>query len=225
MPSLNRSKLRFMLITDRQAARRPIEEVVSAALEAGFTAVQLREKTLPAVELYRLACNLRELTARHDALLIVNDRVDVALAAEADAAQLGWQSLDAPAARKVAQDRLALGVSAHNVVEMRHALRHRADFVLFGPIFRTPSKEGLVEPVGVEMLQAMAIPAPMPVIAVGGIDRTNVGQVVATRAAGVAVIRAVVAADDPFQAARELIAAAEATPRRPAAVKQGRMVG
>ena len=219
MPSLDRSKLRFILVTDRQAAVRPIEEVVSAALEAGFTAVQLREKALPAAELYKLACKLRELTTRHEALLIVNDRVDVALAAGADAAQLGWQSLDVPAARAVAQDRLALGVSAHNVVEMRQAMRHRANFVLFGPVFRTPSKEGLVEPTGVELLQAMAIPASMPVIAIGGIDKTNIAQVMATRAGGIAVIRAVVAAADPFEAARELIAAAEAAPKRPAAAK------
>jgi len=206
------SKLRFVLITDRHAARHPLPVVVQAALEAGFTAVQLREKDLTAAELFQLGRELRSLTAQYEALLIVNDRVDVALAVEADAAQLGWQSLDVSAARKAAGERLAFGLGAHNVIEMRQAIRQRADFVLFGPVFPTPSKEGLVDPVGLETLQAMAIPTPMPVVAVGGIDKTNVAQVLATRAAGVALIRAVVAADDPLQAASDFIAAAQATP-------------
>jgi thiamine-phosphate pyrophosphorylase len=198
-----------MLITDRNASSHSVEDVAEEALRAGFTAVQLRERDLPAKELYKMAVSLREITRRHDALLIVNDRIDVALAAEADAAQLSYVSLDVPAARKAADGRLAIGVSAHNVVEMRLALRNRVDCVIFGPVFSTPSKADFVEPVGVEKMHAMAVPAPMPVVAVGGIDKSNVGRIAGTRAAGVAVIRAVMAASNPFQAATEFIEAAQ----------------
>lgn len=200
-------KLRYVLITDRKVARRPLPEVVEAALRGGFTAVQLREKDLPASELYNLASALREITAAHDALLIVNDRIDVALAVEADAAHLGWRSLGIDAARKAAGDRLAFGVSAHNVVEMRQAIHDRADYVIFGPVFATPSKKGILDPVGVEKLKTMAVPAPMPVIGIGGIDKTNVADVLGSRAAGAAVIRAIMAADDPLRAAEEFTAA------------------
>jgi len=198
-----------MLITDRNASALPVEEVAEEALRAGFTAVQLREKDLSAKQLYKIAAPLREITRRHDAMLIVNDRLDVALAVEADAVQLNYASLETPAARKAANGRLAVGVSAHNVVEMRMALRNRVDYVIFGPIFSTPSKEELIEVTGVEKMHAMAVPAPMPVIAIGGIDRSNVGQIAGTRAAGVAVIRAVMAASNPFHAATEFVEAAQ----------------
>jgi thiamine-phosphate pyrophosphorylase len=208
MPRLDPDRLRFTLITDRRAAARPLTEVVEAALEAGFTAVQLREKDLSARELYDLAKELREITARHGALLIVNDRLDVAAAVGADGAHLGWTSLSPQAAHKAFGDRLALGVSAHNVVEVRQAIRSRADYIQFGPIFPTPSKQGLVGPVGLPLLREMAIPSPTPVVAVGGIDAANVASVVASHAAGVAVVRAVMADADPLEAARRLIAAA-----------------
>ena len=93
MAPLDVSKLRFMLITDRRACALPLAEAVDAALAGGFTAVQLREKDLSARELYELAAPLREIATRRGALLIVNDRIDVALAVGADAAHLGWRSL------------------------------------------------------------------------------------------------------------------------------------
>ncbi len=107
-----RERLRYLLITDRHASSRPLERTVEAALEAGFTAVQLREKDLPARDLCDLALRLRAIADRWGALLIVNDRVDVALACGADGAQLGWKSLSLAEARAAARGRLRFGGSA-----------------------------------------------------------------------------------------------------------------
>ena len=202
-----RDKLRFMLITDRHAARWPLVETVGAALEGGITAVQLREKDLAAGELFELAVQLRKLTREFDALLIINDRVDVALAAEADGVHLGWTSLDPLLVRSFTKDQLIIGTSTHNIVEVRRALRSRVDYLIFGPVFPTPSKEGLVDPVGVTQFKKMAVPSPVPVIAVGGITAENAAEVFQARASGIAVIRAIIAADNPRTAASAIITA------------------
>ncbi len=210
LDAATRNKMRFVLITDRKATPRPLLEVVEGALRGGFRCVQLREKDLSARELHALAEPMRELTRKYDALLLINDRVDVALAVRADGVHLGWQSLDALAIRSYAdhEDIPLLGGSAHNIVEVRKFLHSRVDYLLFGPVHATPSKDGLVEPVGLEQLRKMAVPSPVPVVAVGGINASNVAGAMQARAAGVAVIRAIMAADDPCLAAQQIIAAA-----------------
>ena len=151
--------------------------------------------------------SLRALTAKHGALLVINDRIDVARAVGADAANLGWRSLDIKAARKAAGEGLAPGFSAHNVVELRGAIRAHADYVIYGPVFDTPSKHGQVRTVGVEQLNAMSVMSPIPLIGIGGINIANASQVRQTRAAGLAVMRAVLESEDPGQVARQLGAA------------------
>lgn len=189
------------LITDRrQTGGRPLLEVVEAALSGGVRAVQLREKDLPTVELYDLAWELRTLTARFDARLLINERIDVALAVEADGVQLGINSLPVTAVRRIAPD-LIIGYSSHSVGEAAAALAKGADFVTFGPVFPTPSKAAYGEPLGLDALAEACDRLPGPVFALGGIKQANLAQVTATGCYRVALISDILAAPDPAAAA------------------------
>lgn len=189
------------LITDRhQTAGRPLLEVVEAALSGGVRAVQLREKDLPAAELYDLAWELRALTSRYDARLLINERIDVALAVEADGVHLGVRSLPVTAARRIAPD-LLIGYSSHALGEAAAALAKGADFVTFGPVFTTPSKAAYGEPLGLTKLARACEAAKSPVFALGGVKQTNLAQVTAAGCYRVALISDILAAPDPAAAA------------------------
>ena len=197
MPS---SPLRLILVTDRRATDRDLLEVVEAALGAGLPAVQLREKDLPGRPLLALAERLRAATARTGALLFVNDRIDVALAAGADGVQLGTGSVPVEVARRLLPPGALVGVSTHAPGEAATA----ADFGLFGPVWETPSKAGAQ---GAARLGDAVRAAAIPVLAIGGVTAERVPAVRAAGAAGVAVIRAILAAPDPGAATRALLAA------------------
>ena len=191
------------LITDRhQTAGRPLLEVLEAALSGGVRAVQLREKDLPVAELYELAWELRALTARFDARLFINDRIDLAMAVEADGVHLGKQSLPVTAARRIAPD-ILIGYSSHAVGEAAAALAKGADFVTFGPIFPTPSKAAYGEPVGLAELSRACNQANAPVFALGGVKPDNLDKVKATACCRVALISGILAAPDPAAAAEQ----------------------
>ncbi len=191
------------LITDRhQTAGRPLLEVVEAALSGGVRAVQLREKDLAAAELYELAWELRALTSRFDARLLINERIDVALAVEADGVHLGKQSLPVTAARRIAPD-LLIGYSSHSVGEAAAALAKGADFVTFGPVFPTPSKAAYGEPVGLTKLARACEGVNGPVFALGGIKQSNLAQVTASGCFRVALISDILAVADPAAAAEQ----------------------
>lgn len=190
------------LITDRhQTAGRPLLEVVEAALSGGVRAVQLREKDLPTAELYELAWELRALTSHYDARLFINERIDVALAVEADGVHLGINSLPVTAARRVAPE-LLIGYSSHGVAEAAAAIAKGADFVTFGPVFHTPSKAAYGEPVGLtELARVCSLPTGDLVFALGGVKQVNLGQVTASGCYRVALISDILAAPDPAAAA------------------------
>lgn len=190
------------LITDRnQTAGRPLLEAVEAALSGGVRAVQLREKDLPTAELYDLAWEMRALTSRYDARLLINERIDIALAVEADGVQLGINSLPVTAARRIAPD-LLIGYSSHGVGEAVAAIAKGADFVTFGPIFHTPSKAAYGEPVGVGELGRVCRQAVGDLVfALGGVKQANLRQVTEAGCYRVALISDVLAAPDPAAAA------------------------
>lgn len=190
------------LITDRnQTAGRPLLDVVEAALEGGVRAVQLREKDLPPAELYELAWEMRALTGRYDARLLINERIDIALAVEADGVQLGVTSMPVTAARRIAPD-LLIGYSSHSVGEAMAALAKGADFVTFGPVFPTPSKAAYGEPVGLgELGRVCRQTVGDLVFALGGIKRENIEQVTAAGCYRVALISDILVAPDPAAAA------------------------
>src|SRR5262245_44292773 len=140
------------LVTDRAIARRPLADVIEECLGAGLRAVQLREKDLPVRDLLTLAVSLRESTRRHNARLLINDRADVALAADADGVERTHASLPVAALRRIVRPPGLIGASVHSEAEARHAVAGGADFLVFGPIHDTPSKRQYGKPQGLDAL-------------------------------------------------------------------------
>jgi len=198
--------LRLCLVTDRAQTRgRDLVAVVGECLAVGLPAVQLREKDLPAAELARLGRELRALTRRHAALLIVNDRADVALAVEADGVQRTSTSLPVADLRAIADKRLRVGASVHSLDEAVAATEAGADWIVFGPVYDTPSKRAYGPPRGLARLAAVTRAVETPVIAIGGVTPERVGEVRGAGARGVAVISAILAADSPADATRRFL--------------------
>jgi len=192
-------------VTDRkQTGGRSLVDVVHAALDGGVRAVQLREKDLEGGELYRLASELRTLTERYKVQLLINDRIDVAVAVEADGVQLGQNSFPVTTARQLLGSAKLIGVSTHTSAEIAAAAG--ADFIVFGPVYFTPSKAAYGEPQGLERLRQAVTQSSVPVIAIGGIKKEHMAEVIATGAQGIGVITAISAASDPAHATRELLA-------------------
>ena len=196
---------RLYLITDRATSPRPPVEVVEECLGAGLRAVQLREKDLEVRELLALATPLRAATRHHAARLLVNDRADVALAVGADGVQRTHTSLPVAALREITPPGFLIGASAHSTAEAREAAAQGADFVVFGPVYDTPSKRGYGPPQGLAALEAAAAAASRPVLAVGGITPERVPEVRAVGAAGVAVIGAIYGAARPADATKAFL--------------------
>jgi thiamine-phosphate pyrophosphorylase len=198
------------LITDRrQAASGDLLRSVEAALDGGVRAVQLREKDLTADELLRLAEQLRALTARYQARLLINSRLDLALAIGADGVHLPSGSTELAGARSKLGAAMLLGMSTHNLAELRKAETCGADFVTFGPVYATPSKLPFGDPVGLEALQTACAQSHLPVFALGGISLARLPELLPTGVAGVALIAGILAAADPQRAAREFRLALE----------------
>jgi thiamine-phosphate pyrophosphorylase len=199
-------ELSLCLVTDRTRTRgRDLVGVVAECLEAGLSAVQVREKDLGAADLAALCRRLRRLTLDAEALLIVNDRVDVALAVGADAVQRTSTSLSVRDMIAVADKRLHIGASVHALQEAIDAESQGADWVVFGPVYDTPSKRAYGPAQGVDRLHAVARAVGVPVIAIGGVTPERVAEVRAAGAAGVAVISAVLEADSPRDATARLL--------------------
>jgi thiamine-phosphate pyrophosphorylase len=193
----------YVVITEAFCAGRSALSILDAALDAGVTLVQLREKDCPDRELLARAEAFRERTADAGALLIVDDRVDVALAAGADGVHLGLDDLPIGAARRIAPD-LILGASSHNRHEALAAQDAGASYVNIGPIFATQTKSVPTGAVGPAMLDTIVPDLRIPWTTMGGIKADTIAEVVARGARRAAVVTAVTAADDPAAAARQL---------------------
>jgi thiamine-phosphate pyrophosphorylase len=195
---------RLYLITDGwEGTTAERVDAALAALPAGTAAVQLRAKALPGGALLAAARQLSEITRARGALLFINDRIDVALAAGADGAHLPVSGLPPQAARRVGGPGLHLGCSTHSLAEAQRAVAGGADFVTFGPVWPTASKAAYGPPVGPEQLAEAVAALPVPVFALGGVDATRAARC-AELGAGVACIGAVLGQDDPGRAARAL---------------------
>lgn len=191
------------LITDRHLIRgRPLIDVVTDALEGGIRAIQLREKDLPPRALLALASDLRVLTAQYGARLLINHRVDVMLAVNADGVHLRRDSLPLRVVRRLVGRHKLIGVSTHSAIEVRDAATEGADFVTLGPIFPTPSKMRYGPPLGLAALEAACRDMRIPVFAIGGVDHGRIDDVMSTGAHGVAMISAVMSSRDVRGAAR-----------------------
>ncbi|MEW6719989.1 MAG: thiamine phosphate synthase [Thermodesulfobacteriota bacterium] len=196
---------RLYLITDRRlASGGELSSAVERALRGGVRAVQLREKDLGGRELLELARTLREITSRHGAKLLVNDRIDVALAAGADGVHLGAESIPPQEARRLLGPGRLIGCSVHGAEQLAAAEGAGADFAVFGPVYYTPSKAAYGPPLGVGALRGACAAARIPVFALGGVGERNIDEVVAAGADGIALISAILAAEDPERAASQI---------------------
>ncbi len=184
-------------------------DVARAAVSAGATAVQLRDKGMHARDLTALARAIGEICRPAGVLFLVNDRVDVAIAAGADGAHLGQEDLPVPAARALLGRTGVLGVSAATPEEARDAEAAGADYLGVGAVFATASKADAGDPIGLAGLEAVRRSTALPVVAIGGITADNAAAVIAAGADGVAVMSAVTAARDMVAAVRALRLAVE----------------
>ena len=189
--------LDFVLITDRKVCSEKLTDIIEQAIDGGVGTVQLREKDLSTSDLYRLAKEIREITERKGANLIINDRVDIAIAVDADGVHLGWQSLGIDIVRKmVGRDKL-IGFSAHNLEEAERAGNSGADYISISPIFDTANKDYFIKPLGVGEIGKIKARINIPVVALGGINEDNVDSVIKNGADGIAVISAILLSDRP----------------------------
>ena len=207
--------LHLCVITDsRQGSGRDHLEIARAALVGGAEMIQLRDKTGSLRELLPQACAIRLLCRSHGALFIVNDRLDLALAAEADGAHVGQEDLPAAEARRLPGPNRILGVSTHSVDQALAAREAGADYIGFGPMFPTGTKQTGYSPRGPAILREVRNAVSFPILAIGGITLENVGVVIAAGATAPAVISAVVGAADIAAAAaalRQRVLAAKAS--------------
>lgn len=201
---------RLCLITDRRLVRKgTLTSAVKAALDGGVRMVQLREKDLPIRDLLSLAEEMRELTRMYDALLFINDRLDVAICAEADGVHLPQNGLPVEGIKPVLPGGMRVGVSTHSLAEANEAEAGGADFITFGPVYETPSKAAYGKPVSVTALNKVCGSVKIPVYALGGIAAGQVEEVLSAGAYGVAMISAILGQEDIRSAARDLAALAE----------------
>lgn len=195
-----------VLADDDPRWRLPPVEQARAAVEGGAPVVQLRAKHATDRETLAWAKSIREITRAAGALFVMNDRFDLAIAAEADAVHLGQD--DMPPDRIPARFRelLAIGLSTHDPAQARAALDAEVDYLAYGPVFGTQSKETPYTRRGLDALrEIVAIAGPRPVVAIGGIDASNLASLLEAGARGAAVISAVAAAADPIAATRALV--------------------
>lgn len=185
---------------------RPPGEIVLAAVAGGVDRIQIREKDLPGRELLQLA---REViaalkAARARAQVVINDRLDIALAAKAAGVHLPSDGLPIRGVRERVGARFLVGRSVHSLAEARQAEKEKADYVFFGPVFETPSKAAFGPPQGAEALRKIAASIRIPVWAIGGINADTARELAGIPIAGVAAISALAGAPDPGAAARAL---------------------
>ncbi|MGA2403389.1 MAG: thiamine phosphate synthase [Syntrophobacteraceae bacterium] len=176
-------------------------EVLDGLINGGARTVQLREKDLCERDFFRLAEIFRERTAKAGMLLIINDRVDVAIAVGADGVHLGQEDFPIPAARKIAPD-LLIGASSHNLKEALRARDEGADYVNIGPIFPTGTKDGVGRSLGPEAISQIAPRLGLPFTVMGGIKESNIERVLEMGARKVAVVTAITQAPDIAEAVR-----------------------
>jgi len=192
---------RLYLVTDETLPQDELLKKVELAIQGGVTIVQLREKSGNGKVFYEKAVKLRELTEKYQIPLIINDRVDIALAVGADGVHVGQSDLPAPAIRKIIPLSMIVGVSVGNPEEAREAELNGANYVGVGAVFPTTSKaDAKVLPPGMldKILETIQIPA----VAIGGINLENVSMLGGKNIAGIAVVSGIMKANDPFEVAK-----------------------
>jgi len=179
-------------------------QLTQLAIKGGADTIQFRQKSGSTREMIKLASEMKTLCAENGVTFIVNDRVDIAIAAEADGVHLGQNDFPIPLARKLVGEDVIIGGSAATMEEAQTCLSEGADYVGFGPVYPTTSKEDAGPVSGAELLKKLVQSISLPIIAIGGVSVENVHEVMKAGAHGIAVISAVCCQEDPEQATRAL---------------------
>jgi len=186
----------YYFITDSALSRSGNVQDVKAALSAGVKVVQYREKNSSSASMYREALELRTLCRQNGALFIVNDRIDIALAVEADGVHLGQEDIPYSEARRILPCSMIIGISAGTLAEAREAADYGADYLGVGPVFPTSTKTDAAEPCGPELIRIVRRQCGLPIVAIGGIDEYNASEVISAGADMICSISAVVTHTD-----------------------------
>ncbi|MBN2272913.1 MAG: thiamine phosphate synthase [Bacteroidales bacterium] len=202
---MNRCNPLLYLVTDRALAKgRPIENVVEQAVKGGVTMVQLREKDCPTLEFFNLAVLIKRILAPFHVPLIINDRLDIALAADAEGLHIGQHDIPYVIARKILGKDKIIGLSVESISQAREANKLDVDYIGLSPVFVTDTKPELSIALGIEGVREIASFSRHCIVAIGGINARNAVDIVRAGADGIAVVSAIVSADDPMMAAREI---------------------
>lgn len=194
------------LVTDRGlAGGRSTLEIVTAAVNGGASIVQLREKQCPTLEFIEQALSVKAFLKTRNIPLIINDRVDVAQAVKADGVHLGQTDMPLETARGILGDTMLIGISAECLADAIAAEKDGANYLGVSPIYATPTKTDTAPALGLEGLREIRQAVKLPLVGIGGLKRDNTAAVIRNGADGVAVVSAIVAADDPEAATRELL--------------------
>ena len=201
-----KNALKLYLVTDRPLSLgRDIEEIVREAVEGGVTMVQLREKECPTGEFVALAKRLKALLAPLGVPLIINDRVDVALAVDVDGVHIGQSDMPYEVARRLLGKEKIIGLSVENFSDLEVANTLDVDYIGISPVYGTPTKSDTAEPFGLEGLRRAVEMSVHPTVAIGGMNAQTIGEVMAAGTDGVAVVSAICSAPSPRKAAEELL--------------------
>ncbi|WP_232463329.1 thiamine phosphate synthase [Tumebacillus avium] len=211
---MTRSAFQLHVITDGIRQVEELKTIVRLAVQGGADVIQLRYKSAPALDLFRLGAEIHPLIQQEGGRLLINDRADVALALDAGGVHLAAKSLPIASARPLFLPEKWIGCSVHSVEEALDAQEQGATYITYGHIFATGSKPGL-PPRGLDALRKVVEAVEIPVLAIGGITTDNIEDVLATGAAGIAVISAVMADGDPKRAALALREKMDASAHRP----------
>lgn len=193
------------LVTDRGILKgRDIFKAVEDAIKGGATLVQLREKDVSSLEFYNIAVKMKEVTRKYGVPLIINDRLDIALAMDADGLHVGQSDLPVEVARRLLGKGKILGCSANTIEKVRYGEKSGADYIGAGPVYPTGSKADADAPIGVSKLAELRKSISIPVVGIGGIGASNVREVKSSGIEGISLISAILGKEDVEAAAREL---------------------
>lgn len=193
------------LVTDEKLCLgKSLEEVVEQAVIGGVTAVQLREKDLHTRDFIKRAVQLKKILSAYHVPLIINDRIDIALAVRADGIHVGQNDMPYEYFEKIIPDQMMRGLSVETPGQAAEAEKYKLDYLSVSPVFLTSTKTELEMEWGIEGLRKLAVTTKHPLVAIGGINSSNAADIIQAGAKGIAVVSAICSARDPFIAAKEL---------------------
>lgn len=202
---MNKFDLSLYLVTDRDLSMgRSLEEIVKEAVKGGITMLQLREKNTSTADFYKIACSLKDLLKGHNIPLIINDRLDIAIASDADGLHIGQSDMPYSVVREILGKDKIIGLSVETIEQAREANELDVDYIGLSPVFSTNTKTDINTPLELEGIREIASFTKHKTVAIGGINTQNTGDIIKNGADGIAVVSAIISQESPKMAAAEL---------------------